>query len=292
MKVRKVRNQNALSKYNLLPVLVTLFVLATVAFVVTAKSPKSANGLVSTFGDIPQPVPTQVPPPTHTVYPAVQPTQNPMGDCPANWADIQDRATRDACAKRKDVVSQQQRASEIATMEAQPQAPIGATPVAATLLPPPDYARVVEESKYNPYNDAWPFQWIGATSVWEIGAIPNNDYTAWGPLYLVAYQGNGVHSADAYGGNTDVATSDQNPTLATMTFDDPGDGASVKYSKKWVFPESAGEIYITGASIPNLDVTDPLTPFPGLRGVISFKTRDGQTGQFDLAKEIWSFDSP
>jgi hypothetical protein len=147
---------------------------------------------------------------------------------------------------------------------------------------------VVKEFIHNPYYGAWPFQWIGATSVWEIGAIPNNDYTAWGPLYLVAYQGNGVHSADAYGGNTDVATSDENPTLKTMTFDDLGDGAGRRYSKTWVFPKAVGEIYITNASISSFDITDPKTPFPGLQGTISFKTKDGQTGQFDLAKEFWS----
>jgi hypothetical protein len=148
----------------------------------------------------------------------------------------------------------------------------------------------VKQSIYDPYNGPWPFQWIGATSVWQIGGVPNNNYTAWGPLYLVAYQGNGVHSTDAYGGNKAEAVTDQNPTLATMTFDDPGDGASIKYSKKWVFPEAVGEIYITGASIPSFGITDPTTPFPGLQGTISFKIKDGQTGQFDLAKETWSFD--
>ena len=108
----------------------------------------------------------------------------------------------------------------------------------------------------------------------------------------MAYQGNGFfHAEDAYGGDDDIATTDENPTLKTMTVDDPGDGAGRKYSKTWVFPKPVGEVYITNADIPDFDITDPKTPFPGLRGTISFKTKDGQTGKFDLATETWSFDS-
>ncbi len=260
--------------------------------VVRSLQPQQAKSIVAAAGDAPPPVPTQVAVATDTVIAQAQPTQNPMGNCPSNWSDSKDPVIRDTCARLKGVISQQQRAAEIATMQAQPHVQTGPTPAFPTLLPPPDYAKVVQELLFNPYNGAWPFQWEGATSVWQIGAIPNSDYTAWGPLYLVAYQGNGVHSSKAYAGNKVEATSNQNPILQTMIFDSPGDGASTRYSKKWVFPQAVGDIYITNANIPTLNITDVKTTFPGLQGIVTFKTKDGQTGKFDLAKETWTFDSP
>lgn len=289
----KLKNKKSTPKRNWFPKSVTLIVVAILAIVTVAvaKSPQPAKGIISAAGNVPQPVPTQVAVAIDTVTVPAQSTRNPMGDCPSNWADSKDRTVRDTCAKLKDVTSQQQRAAEIATMQAQPHVQTGLNPVPPTLLPPPDYAKVVQELKYDPYNGPWPFQWQGATSVWQIGAVPNNDYTAWGPLYLVAYQGNNVHSSRAYAGDRAEATSNQNPTLQTMIFDSPGDGANAKYSKKWVFPQAVGEIYITNASIPALNIADSKAPFLGLQGTISFQTKDGQTGKFDLAKGTWTFAS-
>jgi len=44
--------------------------------------------------------------------------------------------------------------------------------------------------------------------------------------------------------------------------------------------------------VPELNIPNAQTPFPGLRGIVYFTTRDGLTGHFDLAQETWTFDQP
>jgi hypothetical protein len=70
-----------------------------------------------------------------------------------------------------------------------------------------------------------------------------------------------------------------------------GDGTDAKYYKRWVFSQAANELYITNVIKPNLNITDVNTPFPGLQGVIYFKTNTGQTGNFDLVHEAWTLDT-
>jgi len=208
-----------------------------------------------------------------------------MGNCPRDWSQSPDAVVRDTCARVKGTAVVQQQAAERATMQAQPyvQTIPNFTPVVQ--LPVPDYAKLVIERKFDPYKGAWPFQWQGATSVWQVGGVPNADYTSWSELYLVAYQGNGAHSTRAYAGNNDIAITNENPRLVTMV-----DGP--QYNKKWVCPRPVAEIYITKISVPELNIPNAQTPFPGLRGIVYFTTRDGLTGHFDLAQETWTFDQP
>ncbi len=212
--------------------------------------------------------------------PAYVPPTLAMGNCPCDWAQSSDPAVRDTCARVKGTAVVQQHAAEVATKQAQPyiQTIPNFTPVVQ--LPVPNYAKTIVELKYDPYKGAPPFAWLGATSVWQVGGVPNADYTSWSELYVLAFQGNGAHSTHGYAGNV---TTDQNPSLVTMA-----DG----YDKKWVCPRPVAEIYITKIMVPELNIPNAQTPFPGLRGIVYFTTRDGQTGHFDLAQETWTFDSP
>ncbi len=247
---------------------------------------QTAGVVLSVPSPLPSPLATGSVP---TVPPYVPPTLA-MGNCPRDWSQSPDRAVLDACARKKGTATVQQQAAELATQQSQPyiQTIPNFTPVVQ--LPVPDYAKIVTERKFDPYNGAWPFQWQGATSVWQVGGVPNKDYTSWGDLYLVAYQGNGAHSARAYAGGKDIATTNENPSLVTMGGGD--EDSAWKYNKKWLCPRPVAELYITSISVPELNIPNAQTPFPGLRGIVAFTTRDGQKGHFDLAQESWTFDSP
>ncbi|HEY0071770.1 MAG TPA: hypothetical protein VGE04_17540 [Chloroflexia bacterium] len=246
-----------------------------------------ANGTTPAVGALLPPLPTQGVLTAPSVTPPVQPSG--MGDCPPDWADSEERAVRDTCGKLKEVTSMQQRTSEIATMQAQPyvQTVPNFTPV--TLIPPPDYVNIVRGLKFDPYKGPRPFQWRGTTSVWQVGAVPNRDYTTWVALYIVSWPANTAQSVQPAKGNPTSA--DANPILEMQLLEGLGDGTDAKYYKRWVFPQAANELYITNVIKPNLNITDVNTPFPGLQGVIYLKTNTGQTGSFDLAHETWTLDT-
>lgn len=253
--------------------------------VALAPHAKPAQQTLSALGGVPLPAPTQSLP----TVPA-RPTPTPMGNCPANWDKSSDAAVRAACEKLKASNYAQQHAAEIATMQARPYSPVIPNFTPVTLLPVPDYANTIRQLKFDPYNGAWPFMWEGATSVWQIHAVPNSDYTSWNLLFIVAYQGNGVRASDAYASNRAEAITTQNPTLTTMVLN--GDRSDAKYSKSWVYPKAVGEVYITNVTIPPLNIPNAQTPFPSLQGTVYFKAKNGQTGSFDLAHETWTFDTP
>lgn len=296
----KLQKTKPVSRRSWLPAWAMLLIVSII-LVAVASSPRvqSSQGAVSerasALGAIPAPVSTQG---VATPFPQAtqaQPTLNPMGNCPPNWYESNDQAVLDTCAKLKETISKEQRAQEIATMQAQPsvQTIPNFTPV--PLLPPPDYANVVRELPWDPYKGARPVQWRDATSVWQVGAVPNSDYTSWVPLYVVSRPGsNGqpAQSQQAADSSATATTSNANPTLEIMLLEGLGGSVDAKYNKRWVFPQAAGEIYITSVTRPTLNIPDKGTPFPGLQGVISFKTKGGQTGKFDLAREAWILDTP
>lgn len=283
----KSKNVNPKSKHNLLSALAFLAIIVVIVVAMGLIRVKPVQGIISAVADVPPPPPT-APLPT----PLPQSTPAGMADCPAGWDKSTNASVRDTCEKRKADSAKQQQAADIATMQAQPyvQTMPNFTPV--TLLPVPDEAKTLKELKFDPDGGPWPFQWIGATSVWRIGSVANAGYTSWDELYLVAYQGNGVHASDAYDGSRDIATSDANPVLATMVFSSVADVGEANYNKRWTFPKAVSEVYITSVTRPDLNITDASTPFPSLQGTIYFKTKDGQTGKFDMATEVWTFDTP
>ncbi|MDQ5825760.1 MAG: hypothetical protein M3441_16320 [Chloroflexota bacterium] len=206
----------------------------------------------------------------------VVPTQTIALNCPSNWYDSQDKALVEACSKLKAAAIPQQQAAERATAAALPdvQTIPGFQPV--TLLPPPDYATEVRELKHDPYNGAWPPGWNKATSVWQDGAVPNNRYTAWSALYVLAFPGDGAQTSSS---------------LVTQILDGVGEDSTVSYARRWVCPQAIDAIYITSIVNPKLNITDARTPFPGLQSIVYFKTDTGQTGNFNMATEIWTFDA-
>ena len=186
-----------------------------------------------------------------------------------------------------------ERAAEIATMEAQPYYQTMPNFTPQTLLPPPDFAKVVRELPWDPYKGARPVQWQGATSVWEMGSVPNNDYTSWVGLYVVTRPSSDAQSAQQNGDKSATTnTTNTNPTLETMLLEGLNSALDARYTRKWVFPQAAKELYITGITKPDVNIPNAKTPYPGLQGVISFKTDSGQTGKFDLEHENWILDAP
>jgi hypothetical protein len=165
-------------------------------------------------------------------------------------------------------------------MQAAPYSPSIPNFTPVTLLPPPEYVTIIQERVFDPYKGPRPVEWRGATSVWQAGGIPNDDYTSWAALYIWSRPS----------GTT--APSSLTPTLETELGEPLGGGLDAKYYHKWVYPQAVGKLYITNITIPPLDIPDAQTPFPGLRGTVYFKTEAGQTGSFNLATETWTFDQP
>lgn len=276
----KVKNAKPAPKRNWKPVLTTSVVTAAVALtlltVASATMPRvqPTQSTLSAVGAVPPPQATSIVP-VVAATPQTPPTMVGMGNCPPNWDKSSDRAVRDACAKLKADNYGRQRASEIATAEARPSVQILSNIVPGVQLPPPDYAKIVSERTFDPYDGARPPQWNTATSVWQVGALPNRNYTSWSAMYIVSRPGNS-------------ATKSTNPTLETEGLTD---GLDPKYNKTWVCPQAVGELHITNVTKPDLNITSANTPFPGLQGVVYFKTKAGQTGKFDLATETWTFDA-
>lgn len=275
----KARNSKPIPERNWTPAVVTLGVTAIIAVFVIAvamtQRTQPTQSTLAAVGAVPPPQSTYIAT-VVTVTPQIEPTMIGMGNCPPNWDKSDDRAVRDICAKLKADNYMKQRASEIATAEARPSVQTLSYITPGVQLPPPDYAKIIRELPYDPYKGARPPHWRSATSVWQVGALPNRDYTSWSAMYIVSRPGNS-------------ATKSTNPTLETEGLTD---GLDPKYNKQWVCPQAVGEIYITNITKPDLNITDAKTPFPALQGVVYFKTKAGQTGSFNLATETWTFDTP
>jgi hypothetical protein len=218
----------------------------------------------------------------------VLPTLTATVTCPSDWYNSKDKALVEACSKLKEITSAQQRVDELATMTAQPYYQTIPGFVPQVLLPPPDYVKDIHEMKHDPYAGAWPQDWRGATSVWRDGAVPNVGYTEWSELYVIARPGNGAQSTQPPTG--DAATTNTNPTLETSGFSSVSNGTDVNYGKRWICPQAVGAIYITNIVNPELNIPNASTPYPGLQSVVYFKTETGQTGNFNMATEAWTFD--
>lgn len=272
----KEMNTKLTQKRSWFPTVAALAIVAVGIVAATAIIPRmqSAQGIVAAIAISPQ-APT---------------TQAGTVNCPADWYLSKDPVLRDTCSRLKETTSQQQRAQELATAAAQPRVQTipGFQPV--TLLPVPDYAKVVTELKFDPYNGAWPPIWDTTTSVWKDGAVPTSDYTMWDEVFVVSRPGSATQSTPPPAGSS--ATTNTNPTLETEVFGSMGDGTDREYQKRWTCPQAAGAIYITSIINPALNITDAKTPYPGLRSVVYFKTEAGQTGNFDMATETWTFDPP
>jgi hypothetical protein len=105
--------------------------------------------------------------------------------------------------------------------------------------------------------------------------VPNGRYTAWSALYVLAFPDDGANASSS---------------LVTQILDGGGEDGSINYAKRWVCPQPIGAIYITSIVNPELNITDASTPYPGLQSVVYFKTETGQTGNFNMATETWTFD--
>jgi hypothetical protein len=164
-------------------------------------------------------------------------------------------------------------------------------------LPEPADFKRVHSIPYTPDMGAITFQLSGLTTRWQDGSVPSDDYVWWIELYVVTRPGNGaVYALTGTGGaNMDgqvvTTDADTNPTIETMV-GVTGDMGN-KYQRVWGDPHPDGALYITNiTNITNPDYTntDPNIPYPGLRSVVYFTTKSGQTGHFDMATEKWTFD--
>jgi hypothetical protein len=166
------------------------------------------------------------------------------------------------------------------------------TPVPA--LPEQDDFKVIEAIPFSPEMGAVPFNVSGVTTFWRDGSVPTDDYMGWHELYVLTRPGNGASyivtgmGAGAAGVDGMVITTTTNPTLETMV----GFGTSdSKYQKAWTDPQADGALYITNITNPDYTNINPSIPYPGLQSVVSFTTKSGQTGHFDMSTEKWTFDT-
>lgn len=207
-------------------------------------------------------------------------------DCSGAWYDSPDPVVKETCSREKAATTLSQ-ADEVATAAAQPYYQTIPGFVPQVILPVPPDAKVVFERKQDPYNGPGPSGWKGATSTWRDGAVPSADYTSWDELYIIARPGSSAQLLPAIG---DTASTKANPTLETDVAASLGDGTDVKYRKRWGCPQDVGALYITNITNPELNIPDANTPYPGLQSVVYFKTKTGQTGNFNMATETWTFD--
>jgi hypothetical protein len=217
-------------------------------------------------------------------------------DCSGDWYNSTDRATLNACGSAQNAQKVMEEQTAIAQKEQEPyyQTIPDLSPV--VLLPEPDDAKTIQQFPlHQSTNDpnlvqALPHYLDGATSYWQIGSIPNSDYTDWSGAMVATYPGNGA-------GDTYLYTNEGNPILDVFGYDGTDAGAA-KYSPNWTCPKAIGKIDITdivvktgatgmGADPPN---------FSGLNYIVYF-TNDGAyggtvTGNFDMTTGTWTFDPP
>ena len=292
-----MNNANPNPSQNWIPavaVLVIMFFVMVVVAITAIPQAQPSQEMTSALGAVPPPLSSREAATAHPQPTRVQPTRIPMGNCPDNWYASEDRVLRDTCAKLKEINGMKERAAEIATMEAQPFSPTIPNFTPQTLLPPPAFTKEVRQIPFDdPYTGPPPFQWKGATSVWQMGGVPNSDYTSWVGLYVVTRPSSGAQSAQQDGDKSATTnTTSTNPTLETMLLEGLDGGLDARYTRKWVFPQAAKELYITGITKPDVNIPNAKTPYPGLQGVVSFKTDSGLTGKFDLEHENWILDAP
>jgi len=130
------------------------------------------------------------------------------------------------------------------------------------LLPEPDWAREIGEvnRKEFGWGDYSMRITRDATSFWQDGAVPADDYMEWYAYFVMS---------GPYGINK------QHSILTRL----PGAPRAIsdKYSKIWTPPVDLGVITITAGNGPD----KPL----------SFKSASGKSGTLDLATGKWSFDN-
>lgn len=217
-------------------------------------------------------------------------------DCSGNWYNSPDTVLKEACSKQKDTNHLTDLASEEATTLAQPRVPSVPNAVqtvadypSEVMLPMPDYAKPVHEYTHNPYDGPPPSHWKGYTSAWVDSGVPDSGYTYWSKLYVLARSGR----QDARDIDPDAVptriSGESYPRLNTDILDGGGPGMG-KYLKGWTCPQPIGDIVITNITNPPINITDASTPYPGLQSVVYFKAKNGQTGNFNMATETWTFD--
>lgn len=212
-------------------------------------------------------------------------------DCSGDWSRSSDVSLVNACGKQKGIAVATEIAADFATMNTQPwiKTDPGFTP--GPNLPEPAALKEVAASPWgnNPNPSLPPIQFAGASTVWRDGAVPDDKYTIWAELFVLTMPGNGA-SYDSLSPVQGVITVTTNPTLKTIVFGGIGDSSMEKYDKVWTDPQPDGALYITKVTNPDFTSTDPKTPYPGLRSVVYFTTKSGQTGHFDMTTEKWTFD--
>jgi hypothetical protein len=183
---------------------------------------------------------------------------------------------------------------DLATAQTSPTANVDHNYKLRPALPEQDDFKVVCSIPYTADMGAITFQLSGLTTRWRDGAVPSDDYVWWTELYVVTRPGNGAsYTLTGTGGaNMDgqVITTDAgtNPSVETMVGVTGDEGN--KYQKVWTDPQPDGALYITNVINPDYTNTDPNIPYPGLRSVVYFTTKLGQTGHFDMSTGTWTFD--
>ncbi|HKP54883.1 MAG TPA: hypothetical protein VJ183_19785 [Chloroflexia bacterium] len=211
--------------------------------------------------------------------------------CPDGWWTSTDSTVVQDCADEKAKASDIETEEEYRLKAEEPyyQTIPGSHPV--VLLPQPEDTKLIEEvplvSPDPEMRQAGPVQWIGATSLWLAGSVPNADYTSWDGLYVITHAGNGAQydqrGAPGYWVNY------ENPTLSTYV----GNGNASQralYSYRWVCPRPVGSLTITNivpGTAPGLGAET--SNFPGLNYKVHFITPTGLTGQFDMTTQTWVF---
>ena len=106
-----------------------------------------------------------------------------------------------------------------------------------------------------------------ASSIWQNGAVSNDDGTEWYKLYVYTMDA----SSDKAAG---LAVADGTALIATLPFDAP-DEVEQRYHQTWESPRPIKQLTITGIT-------------GGTHGVVVFTTETG-SGTLDMATGTWTF---
>jgi hypothetical protein len=213
--------------------------------------------------------------------------------CPDQWWNSTDPAVLTSCgeekARRTDADRDEEYRRKLA--ELYYQTIPGSFP--AVLLPQPEDTKLIQQipldSPVPQERQARPVHWIGATSLWQAGSVPNATYTSWDGLHVITHAGNGAQYPRR--GAPGYWINNENPTLSTYVAN--GDEFQrTRYSLRWTSPRPLGSIYITnivsGGNTLGIGADPP--NFVGLNYTVYFNSpMMNISGSFNMATQVWTF---